>query len=220
MVNDQQLVDSPLPIHGSCVDYVHTEKISIVLVRKRPIPTERRPLVGEVSANFCGQKVSRGQRNGSPRPYSRFCRPEPLLFHPKLYSRGWVDPVPNPLLLRKSGRARTRTRDLWICSQELWPLDHRGGSCVIYTISHKWNIVRFPQSWVTHQMKWRRRRLSLAATLVLVVHIKERSDSQAGYVMLRSKEVCLKKSWVVLEELYGVWYIPLMPHGASSTGVL
>jgi hypothetical protein len=26
--------------------------------------------------------VSRGQRNGSPRPYSRFSRPEPLLFPP------------------------------------------------------------------------------------------------------------------------------------------
>jgi hypothetical protein len=24
--------------------------------------------IGEVSANFCGQRVSRGQRNGSPRP--------------------------------------------------------------------------------------------------------------------------------------------------------
>jgi hypothetical protein len=27
---------------------------SVALVRKRTIPTERRPLVGEVSANFCG----------------------------------------------------------------------------------------------------------------------------------------------------------------------
>jgi hypothetical protein len=46
---------------------------------------------------------------------------------PQLSSRGWVDPVPDPLLLRKSGIARNRTRDLWIRSQELWPLDHRGG---------------------------------------------------------------------------------------------
>jgi hypothetical protein len=36
------------------------------LVRKRTIPTERPPLLGEVSANFCGWRVSRGQRNGSP----------------------------------------------------------------------------------------------------------------------------------------------------------
>jgi hypothetical protein len=46
---------------------------------------------------------------------------------PQLYSWGWVDPVPDPLLLRKSGSAGNRNRDLWICSQKLWPLDHRGG---------------------------------------------------------------------------------------------
>jgi hypothetical protein len=36
-----------------------------------------------------------------------------------------VDPVPDQLLLRKSGSAGNRTRDLWICSHKLWPLDHR-----------------------------------------------------------------------------------------------
>jgi hypothetical protein len=30
-----------------------------------------------------------------------------------------VDPVPDPLLLRKPGSAWNGTRDLWICSQEL-----------------------------------------------------------------------------------------------------
>ena len=44
-----------------------------------------------------------------------------------MISRGWVDPVPDPLLLRKSGSAGNRTRDLCIYSQKLWPLDHRGG---------------------------------------------------------------------------------------------
>jgi len=43
-----------------------------------------------------------------------------------------VDPVPDPLLLRKSGSAGDRTRDLCICSQKLWPLDHRGGLKVNY----------------------------------------------------------------------------------------
>ena len=38
-----------------------------------------------------------------------------------------MDPVPDPLLLRKSGSAGDRTRDLCICSQKLRPLDHRGG---------------------------------------------------------------------------------------------
>jgi hypothetical protein len=46
---------------------------------------------------------------------------------PQLSSWRWVDPVPDPLLLRKYGSARNPTRDLWICSQELWPVDHRGG---------------------------------------------------------------------------------------------
>jgi hypothetical protein len=38
------------------------------LVRQRIVPTERPPLVGEVSANFSGWRVSRSQRNESPRP--------------------------------------------------------------------------------------------------------------------------------------------------------
>jgi hypothetical protein len=37
-------------------------------------------------------------------------------------SRGWVDPVLYPPLVRKSGSAGNRTRYLWTCSQELWPV--------------------------------------------------------------------------------------------------
>jgi hypothetical protein len=55
---------------------------SVALVHKRTIPTERRTLVGEVRANFCGEWVSRGQHNGSPRSYSWFSRLESLLFLP------------------------------------------------------------------------------------------------------------------------------------------
>jgi hypothetical protein len=78
-----------------------TKLNSMVWVRERTIPTERPPLLGEVIANLCGLRVPRGQRDGSLRPYSRFSRQEPLLFYqvaPQLYSRGWVDPVPDPLL--------------------------------------------------------------------------------------------------------------------------
>jgi hypothetical protein len=46
---------------------------------------------------------------------------------PQLSSRGWADPIPDPVLLRQSGSAGNRTRDLRTCSQKLWPLDHRGG---------------------------------------------------------------------------------------------
>jgi hypothetical protein len=45
---------------------------SVVWVRERTMPTERLPHVGEVSANVCGCRVPRGQRDGSLRPYSRF----------------------------------------------------------------------------------------------------------------------------------------------------
>jgi hypothetical protein len=44
--------------------------------------------------------VPSGQRDRSLRPYSRFSRQGPLLFYqvaPQLYSRGCVDPVPDPL---------------------------------------------------------------------------------------------------------------------------
>jgi hypothetical protein len=53
-------------------EYVRTPKYilknSVALVRKQTIPTERPPLLGEVNANCCVQRVSLVQRNGSPRP--------------------------------------------------------------------------------------------------------------------------------------------------------
>jgi hypothetical protein len=56
--------------------------------------------------------------------------PEPLLFHSSsssvILTRLWTS-VPVPLLLRKSGSAGNRTRDLCICSKKFWPLDHGGG---------------------------------------------------------------------------------------------
>jgi hypothetical protein len=72
-------------------DHNQNKQNSMVLVRERTIQIERPPLVGEVIANFCGQRVPRGQRDGSLRPYFRFSRQEPLLFYqvaPQLYSRG------------------------------------------------------------------------------------------------------------------------------------
>jgi hypothetical protein len=65
--------------------------------------------------------------------WSQFSRTEPLLFihvAVQLSSRGWVDPVPQPLLLAKSGSAGNRTQDLWICSWEHWSLYHRGGHLI------------------------------------------------------------------------------------------
>jgi hypothetical protein len=107
------------------------KKNSVAVVCERTIPTERPPPVGEVSANFL--RTEGCHVVSATDPHGRQCLfsgPEPLLFiqvAPQLTSRGWVDPVPDPLLLRKSGSAGNRTRDLCICSQKLWPLDHGGG---------------------------------------------------------------------------------------------
>jgi hypothetical protein len=53
----------------------------------------------------------------------------------QLYS---VDPIPDPLLLRKSGSDGNRTKNLWICSQKLWPLDHRSGQIVATCSTNQW----------------------------------------------------------------------------------
>jgi hypothetical protein len=63
--------------------------------------------------------MSRGQRKGSPRPlelgFPDRSRYFSIQVAPQLSSRGWVDPVPDPLIFRRSGSAGNRTRDLWIC---------------------------------------------------------------------------------------------------------
>jgi hypothetical protein len=78
---------------------------SVALVTELTIPTERPPLVGEVSAKF----AERGCHVVSvTNPYSRILgfldRSRYFFFQvaPQLYSRGSVDPVPDPLLFRKS----------------------------------------------------------------------------------------------------------------------
>jgi hypothetical protein len=77
-------------------------------VRKRTIPTERPPLVSKASANFF---ADRGCHVVSvANPYCRILgfldRSRCFFFQvaPQLYSRGWVDPVPDPLLFSCSAR--------------------------------------------------------------------------------------------------------------------
>jgi hypothetical protein len=93
---------------------------SVPLVRKRTIPTERPPLVGEVQsfADIECLVVSAADPHGRILGFLDRSRYISFQVAPQLYSRGWVDPVPDPLL-RKSGSAGNGTRDLWICSQEL-----------------------------------------------------------------------------------------------------
>jgi hypothetical protein len=80
---------------------------------------------------FVDRGVSRGERGGSPAVLNLSFLDRSRYFSFKslrIYShKGWVYPVPDPLLLRKSGSTGNRIRDLWVSSRKLWPLDHRGG---------------------------------------------------------------------------------------------
>jgi hypothetical protein len=82
-----------------------TKLTSVTWVRERTILTKR-PLVGDVSANFCGERVPHGQHDGSLQPYSQLSRSELLLFLPSSSS---------VVLMRLSGpRSRPTT------SQKIW----------------------------------------------------------------------------------------------------
>jgi hypothetical protein len=85
---------------------------------------------------------------------------------PQLYSRGWVDPVPDPPLLRNSGNARKRTRDLWICSQELCLctktviiLSGEPNKPIViqwnwWPLQHSWDSQATPSPQYTHMLSW------------------------------------------------------------------
>jgi hypothetical protein len=103
---------------------------TVAWVRERTIPTERPLLVGEVSANFFADRrchvVSVTDYYGRILGFLDRSRYFFFQVAPQFYSRGWVDPIPDPLLLRKSGSAETRTRTSGSVARNS-DLDHRGG---------------------------------------------------------------------------------------------
>jgi hypothetical protein len=85
---------------------------SVARIRERTIPSDRR-LLAKLVPTF----VDRGCHVvRMTHPYGHILgfldRSRYYFFQvaPQLYSRGWVDPVPDPLLLRESGSAGNRTR--------------------------------------------------------------------------------------------------------------
>jgi hypothetical protein len=92
----------------------YTSKLnSVAWVRERTIPTERPPLVSEVvptSADRGCRVVSVTDPRGHNLGFLDRSRYFFFQVAPHLYSRGWVDPVPDPLLLRKFGSAGNRNR--------------------------------------------------------------------------------------------------------------
>jgi hypothetical protein len=113
---------------------------SVAWVRERTRRAERSPLLGEVGANFCCV-VSKTHRYGGILGFldlSLYCF---FRVAPHMYPRGWVEPVSNLLFPRKFCSASNRIRSLWICSHELWPLDHRGGHFLILVALDIFNAI-------------------------------------------------------------------------------
>jgi hypothetical protein len=93
-----------------------------LLARKRIIPTERSLRRAKLLPTFVDTGCYVVSSTGPHSRYSRFSRPEPLLFiqvSRQSSSRGSVDSVLDTRLFRKSGCAGNGIRDFWICSQEL-----------------------------------------------------------------------------------------------------
>jgi hypothetical protein len=152
------------------------------------MPTERPRLVGEVVPTFADRGCCVVSAT-DPHPRSLVSlldRSRYFFFQvaPRLSSRGWVDPVPDPLLLRKSGSAGNRTQDLWICSQKLWPLDHRVGVYLLIFLTsaldgNEWSVSHtlVTSTPVTHWagcaprpvcMRWRRGPLALTRNRTVI----------------------------------------------------
>jgi hypothetical protein len=126
-----------------------------LLARKRTIPTDDRHRSANFSANFCGETGVMWSARRFPAAvnlgFLDRCLYYFLQVASQLSSRDWVDSVSDPLLLIKCGSTGNRTRDLWISSQKLRPLDHRGGRPVclfVYCTSLGWQMVMIVEQLV------------------------------------------------------------------------
>jgi hypothetical protein len=104
-----------------------TEQTPWLLVRKWTIPTNRPPPQVKLVPTLQVEGVAwSAQRIPTAVNLGFLDRSRYFFFQVdlQLSPRGWVYPIPDPLFFRSAGN---RTRNLWICSQEHWPPDHRGG---------------------------------------------------------------------------------------------
>jgi hypothetical protein len=104
---DQHLQLDTLDFWPHCTNSLFLEQVKVTLRLTVSQSTERPPLVGEVNANLQIEGVTWSEHR-----------------IPTAVNAGFLDPEP---LLLDSSSTENRTGDLWICSQELWPLYHRGG---------------------------------------------------------------------------------------------
>jgi hypothetical protein len=120
--------------HGCKISDIFTNKTNSVAFSPQANYTDWATATGRriLVPTFADRVVSHCQRGGSHTVVNLSVlernRYSFVQVAPQLCSRGWVDPVSNPLLLRN------RTRDLWVSSEELWPIDHRGGLTALYLL--------------------------------------------------------------------------------------
>jgi hypothetical protein len=79
----------------------------MALVRERTIRAERQQLSAKLVPTFADRGcrvVSATDPHGRILTFLDRSRYHFFQVAPQLHSRGWVDPVPDPLILRKSGR--------------------------------------------------------------------------------------------------------------------
>ena len=152
---------------------------------------------------------------------------------PQLTSRGWVDPVPDPLLLRRSGSAGNRTRDLCISSQKLWPPDHRGGRsgarrvnvvrCDVVSVTPtsqthldhcKLNHLLQPNC-LTHLSSWDSRkfteRITFKVTQTKAGWDSRRSGSGEKVAICNPQFTLKKEAKLYSEELVYIWLVYISP---------
>jgi hypothetical protein len=153
------------------------KKSSVVLVRKWTTLAERPHMLAKLVPTFAGRGcrgVSATNPHGHILGFLDRSRYYFFQVSPQLHSRSWVDPIPDPLLLRNAGSAGNRTRDLWICSQEFWPLDHRDD----YHIK----ILKPSQNSLTNMSVWSSAML-ISAISQMVPHILERPFASTSWII-------------------------------------
>jgi hypothetical protein len=134
---------NPPTILFSCGN-VLTEPLLSVLYR----PSDRRLSVKLVPnfANRVCRVVSVTNPHGRILVFPDRSRYFPFQAAPQLYSRGWVDPVPDPLLLRKSGIAGNRTQTSASVARNSDHQTTEAVPCIIHTgVSFQW--VKVAEAW-------------------------------------------------------------------------
>jgi hypothetical protein len=165
--------------------------------------------------------VSHGQRNGSLQPYCQVSRLEPLLFLPSSSSivlTRLSGPHSRPTTSQKICSAGNWARDLWICSQKIWPLDRTGSRFLCSCCDCVTSIIRQSSSVMT--------KITYRPIMVWFFLTGKVKDNLVGWV--RERTIPLERPPLVGEvsanffriqgATWSAWWIPAAIFSAFWTG--